>query len=110
MTSKLSAMDFSLTVSPRPGTLSSRSINPSYAFGSPLKMYQNNSFPTSTSTTGKYSAIGEFRLAITTRSEEHTSELQSHSDLVCRLLLEKKKNKQQCHTNSKHSPNPISTP
>src|SRR5947207_9920772 len=26
------------------------------------------------------------------RSEEHTSELQSHSELVCRLLLEKKKN------------------
>src|SRR5260221_7915232 len=26
-----------------------------------------------------------------TRSEEHTSELQSHSDIVCRLLLEKKK-------------------
>src|SRR5438132_6812640 len=31
------------------------------------------------------------------RSEEHTSELQSHSDLVCRLLLEKKK-----HTRSTH--------
>src|SRR5260221_8363774 len=29
------------------------------------------------------------------RSEEHTSELQSHSDLVCRLLLEKKKNGRQ---------------
>src|SRR5436190_8574322 len=29
------------------------------------------------------------------RSEEHTSELQSHSDLVCRLLLEKKKKKTQ---------------
>src|SRR5438034_4125039 len=28
------------------------------------------------------------------RSEEHTSELQSHSDLVCRLLLEKKNNVQ----------------
>src|SRR5260221_10309886 len=28
------------------------------------------------------------------RSEEHTSELQSHSDLVCRLLLEKKNNTQ----------------
>src|SRR5690242_21482634 len=28
-----------------------------------------------------------------TRSEEHTSELQSHVDLVCRLLLEKKKRK-----------------
>src|SRR5438034_3442423 len=32
-----------------------------------------------------------FRLRIVLRSEEHTSELQSHSDLVCRLLLEKKK-------------------
>src|SRR5437588_5740483 len=31
------------------------------------------------------------------RSEEHTSELQSHSDLVCRLLLEKK-NEVQEHT------------
>src|SRR5215211_9007072 len=31
------------------------------------------------------------------RSEEHTSELQSHSDLVCRLLLEKKKKKQYPH-------------
>src|SRR5947207_7845876 len=28
------------------------------------------------------------------RSEEHTSELQSHSDLVCRLLLEKKKERE----------------
>src|SRR5476649_2113814 len=31
------------------------------------------------------------RSAAPRRSEEHTSELQSHSDLVCRLLLEKKK-------------------
>src|SRR5476649_3104087 len=31
------------------------------------------------------------------RSEEHTSELQSHSDLVCRLLLEKKKKKEKQH-------------
>src|SRR5438034_3690498 len=37
-------------------------------------------------------------LAPGTRSEEHTSELQSHSDLVCRLLLEKKKNKQKQET------------
>src|SRR2546427_6180994 len=29
---------------------------------------------------------------VATRSEEHTSELQSQSNLVCRLLLEKKKN------------------
>src|SRR5947207_6791290 len=40
------------------------------------------------------------------RSEEHTSELQSHSDLVCRILLEKKrkentkiKEKQKANTN-----------
>src|SRR5712664_4271600 len=31
------------------------------------------------------------RLVLGRRSEEHTSELQSRSDLVCRLLLEKKK-------------------
>src|SRR5260221_9941085 len=36
------------------------------------------------------------RIEPTERSEEHTSELQSHSDLVCRLLLEKK--------NTHHSP------
>src|SRR5438034_9099201 len=41
--------------------------------------------------------IGDARLngeqppQVALRSEEHTSELQSHSDLVCRLLLEKKK-------------------
>src|SRR5438046_4812776 len=32
------------------------------------------------------------------RSEEHTSELQSLTNLVCRLLLEKKKNREQTHT------------
>src|SRR2546427_8972135 len=32
-------------------------------------------------------------LGVQWRSEEHTSELQSQSNLVCRLLLEKKKNK-----------------
>src|SRR5260221_4203956 len=36
-------------------------------------------------------AGGTFRTHRRSRSEEHTSELQSHSDLVCRLLLEKKK-------------------
>src|SRR6267378_8555148 len=35
------------------------------------------------------------------RSEEHTSELQSRRDLVCRLLLEKKKNKYKSETYSK---------
>src|SRR5260221_8215348 len=39
-----------------------------------------------------HDALGGLQLR---RSEEHTSELQSHSDLVCRLLLEKK-NKKHC--------------
>src|SRR5947207_11984671 len=40
----------------------------------------------------KSDEIEQKRLAFSrdSRSEEHTSELQSHSDLVCRLLLEKK--------------------
>src|SRR5438034_4460029 len=36
------------------------------------------------------SQVGRLIVNTTDRSEEHTSELQSHSDLVCRLLLEKK--------------------
>src|SRR5690242_21024689 len=42
---------------------------------------------TTTATPASYSAPGS------ARSEEHTSELQSHVNLVCRLLLEKKKKK-----------------
>src|SRR5438034_6044989 len=38
-------------------------------------------------------SAGKKRSRSPRRSEEHTSELQSHSDLVCRLLLEKKKKK-----------------
>src|SRR2546430_11839929 len=38
-------------------------------------------------------ASGRCVLGLATRSEEHTSELQSQSNLVCRLLLEKKKKK-----------------
>src|SRR5437773_2969336 len=37
------------------------------------------------------------------RSEEHTSELQSHHDLVCRLLLEKKKTNKTKATSTQHS-------
>src|SRR5260370_29935872 len=37
--------------------------------------------------------LGEVASIICVRSEEHTSELQSHLNLVCRLLLEKKKKK-----------------
>src|SRR2546427_4779430 len=37
-------------------------------------------------------------IRVQARSEEHTSELQSQSNLVCRLLLEKKKTKTQKHS------------
>src|SRR2546421_7237169 len=48
----------------------------------------------------------EARAALQTafeRSEEHTSELQSRSDLVCRLLLEKKKNQGANSPQEKHT-------
>src|SRR5260370_31479538 len=44
---------------------------------------------------GRFTSISKWSVR-TTRSEEHTSELQSHLNLVCRLLLEKKK--QTSHT------------
>src|SRR5207237_9091716 len=37
------------------------------------------------------SVLGAILISVGYRSEEHTSELQSHLNLVCRLLLEKKK-------------------
>src|SRR5256885_5345901 len=42
----------------------------------------------------KWAALTEDRIRM--RSEEHTSELQSPCNLVCRLLLEKKKKKHNC--------------
>src|SRR2546430_9016475 len=43
-----------------------------------------------------------FRKRLQVRSEEHTSELQSQSNLVCRLLLEKKKNNPSATRNRRH--------
>src|SRR6266496_4461680 len=52
-----------------------------------------------------------WKLVLDARSEEHTSELQSRRDLVCRLLLEKKKNirkpKPDNNTNKTENPNTI---
>src|SRR2546427_9061477 len=45
---------------------------------------------------------GEAALGVTWRAEEHTSELQSQSNLVYRLLLEKKKKKKK-NTHSQHT-------
>src|SRR5438034_8836959 len=53
-----------------------------------------SSVRTTKSTAESVTAMGQFTFpGAAPRSEEHTSELQSHSDLVCRLLLEKKKKK-----------------
>src|SRR5258708_10636328 len=49
--------------------------------------------PASRSGSGRLPDVSAPRPARRTRSEEHTSELQSPDHLVCRLLLEKKKNK-----------------
>src|SRR2546430_5206578 len=47
--------------------------------------------------------------AARSRSEEHTSELQSQSNLVCRLLLEKKKKKNMCQQLIRWDTNEMST-
>src|SRR5438270_2193281 len=46
-----------------------------------------------------------------TRSEEHTSELQSQSNLVCRLLLEKKKSPKRSDATTRHhrTPSPLAS-
>src|SRR2546429_2253873 len=65
-----------------------------------------NSFPTTISgQSTKRGTITRAANALLTRSEEHTSELQSRLHLVCRLLLEKKKNKKK-HEELLASPEP----
>src|SRR2546430_3041421 len=60
--------------------------------------------PSSSSTT-RYSHLSDLvRERPPQRSEEHTSELQSQSNLVCRLLLEKKKTSRQSHASSGRLP------
>src|SRR5690242_21481210 len=50
---------------------------------------------------GRLAAAGRPDHGAELRSEEHTSELQSHVNLVCRLLLEKKKKKKKKKTKLK---------
>src|SRR5437773_6170856 len=66
-------------------TLDSNEVR--YAGGTSAQCQKENPFG-STNCNGLFSDS-----AVLARSEEHTSELQSHHDLVCRLLLEKKKKK-----------------
>src|SRR5438034_4278419 len=82
----------------RPGTSRShRRIRArSSASGSPASVGEK-SFSTRSGGSRQASAS-----CVVARSEEHTSELQSHSDLVCRLLLEKKKKKNK-HRKNKYN-------
>src|SRR5438046_8981625 len=59
----------------------------------------------STSRSGSWLILSNWRWSRNRRgrSEEHTSELQSLTNLVCRLLLEKKKNKKRKIINIKHN-------
>src|SRR5438094_5378689 len=76
-----------------PYTTLFRSLKPS-PDGLPVEIYCFTSSIFWADYENTQAAIFEYIYAMA-RSEEHTSELQSPYDLVCRLLLEKKKNKNQ---------------
>src|SRR5260370_18014506 len=65
----------------------------------------NEAYLMHTSTSPQYSIIAscDVAAAMMERSEEHTSELQSHLNLVCRLLLEKKKHHKRNRCTMHHS-------
>src|SRR5437588_8387897 len=68
-------------------TLSLHDALPIYTRAVAPAMTRASSTAPASSSSGTSTVAGR----VIARSEEHTSELQSHSDLVCRLLLEKKK-------------------
>src|SRR2546425_2979832 len=61
--------------------------------GNPVAMAAGLATLRETSRSGFYETLERRTARLTSRSEEHTSELQSLAYLVCRLLLEKKKKK-----------------
>src|SRR2546430_5191436 len=77
----------------------------------PFPHYCSPAFRPSPPTPQIHSPSGWARLQAAERSEEHTSELQSQSNLVCRLLLEKKKNTTSySHVEQQHCANDRRTP
>src|SRR5690625_6876101 len=73
-----------------------RGVYPSMYTGRPWTMRQYAGFGTAAESNARYHELvaagtGGLSVAFDLRSEEHTSELQSRGHLVCRLLLEKKK-------------------
>src|SRR5438477_5565463 len=60
-------------------------------FANPIASCRASEMPDTAKGMVETNVSGKTMIAIQARSEEHTSELQSHVNLVCRLLLEKKK-------------------
>src|SRR5438132_6685085 len=95
-----------MTALPSPGSVSLRSVLAGRSVGIRCSIGAEDSAVVRESTSGRgrlsttgvttggcrtIAGAGSGLTTAGTRSEEHTSELQSHSELVCRLLLEKKK-------------------
>src|SRR5688572_33162569 len=74
-----------------PYTTLFRSAAPRRTHGAPAALALRGRSAAPASVRAVATGRGDRRIAV--RSEEHTSELQSQSNLVCRLLLEKKKKK-----------------
>src|SRR3712207_8968169 len=104
--SALSGMGVPLRSTPGPGggyslPRGSRRLSPSLTVDEALALIASYEallrYPVQPFSTQSLSAVTKLRAAlpreVVARSEEHTSELQSRQYLVCRLLLEKKKNK-----------------
>src|SRR5216683_8440164 len=68
-----------------------------------LPIFQRRGALTHSSTSLSTTTRPPHRASSSARSEEHTSELQSRSDLVCRLLLEKKNESQIIEHNYQHN-------
>src|SRR2546427_2957106 len=66
---------------------------PAAPTGAPVSMAVSTRRDSAVAARERAVAAGAEKNSVPARSEEHTSELQSQSKLVCRLLLEKKKNK-----------------
>src|SRR5258706_5325658 len=74
----------------------------------PIGWCRENSSVIERPTTDEMPAIGRMKYSIM-RSEEHTSELQSLTNIVCRLLLEKKKKVNSCSRCEPHVSSEIET-
>src|SRR6266480_8054126 len=86
-----SGNDFTISMAPSRGGSSSSFSNFPYAKRGCSKRFKTSNCATRRLSDAFCRALSTSSRLPSKRSEEHTSELQSHVNLVCRLLLEKKK-------------------